>query len=696
MLSFRFLPALAAALVSAFVVFGLTGIAYGDTFSATPRTLKRTLRQVDPGDTVLLAPGEYGALSLQGAYGSAAQRVTLRSEDVQNPARFSALKLEEAQGLILDGLVFEYRFKRRHNPSKRRVNEINNTQHVTVMNSLFDGDNAKATNTTADGYGASFGLSLRWAENIDLENNIFRTFFRGLVISQSRQLTLRNNEIYDMRSDGVDFAEVTDVLVEQNHFHSFRRDPQSRDHADMIQFWTAGTNSPSRNITIRNNVLNAKHGDWTQSIFMRNELVDRKQAGPEMLYQNISITGNVIINAHLHGITLGESKGVEISHNTLVRNRFAQLTNDNLKLHTPSIRLAEASYNVRISNNIVGTISGYEEQQDWRVLRNLIIQEQDSKSPGYYDDVFVSARYGDPAFLGPFIYLRDGPAGQKKVGAPLLRLSKRAAQNANIGPLVQVKQDPYHPQRFRFHEAFNLDETDAALHWTFSDGHKATGQAITHDFATPGQHTVTVQRGSGPPSRLILNVAHPQILLFDGKALKAQANGILKPLGGLTFQGMEQDAQMIALRPGRDIMQIKKDAIAGFFGSGGFTLDLRLRAANTQDPTGEILRIHNNLVVSMTPTGGISFWLNTSETPKPIQIITAPLQLFDQAWHDVSLRYTAQEEKMLILVNGKVAGTGRAQGLSRNMESWGLSFGNPFGKKTFEGDLARLSLQVGG
>ena len=94
------------------------------------------------------------------------------------------------------------------------------------------------------------------------------------------------------------FSNIDGVLIENNYIHDFRGSPGSGDHCDMIQFWTAGTTSPSTNITIRANVLDIGNGTATQSIFMRNEMVDTGQAGTEMYYKNVVIEDNTITNAH--------------------------------------------------------------------------------------------------------------------------------------------------------------------------------------------------------------------------------------------------------------------------------------------------------------------------------------------------------------------------------------------------------------
>jgi hypothetical protein len=96
----------------------------------------------------------------------------------------------------------------------------------------------------------------------------------------------------------------------------------------------------------------------------------------------------------------------------------------------------------------------------------------------------------------------------------------------------------------------------------------------------------------------------------------------------------------------------------------------------------------------MTPTGGIDFWLNTSEVPKPVIISTSPLQLYDGAWHDVGLRYNATDGIMEILVDGVLRSQKKTYGKIRLMESWGLFLGSPFGKKSFDGDIAELVLRT--
>ena len=71
-----------------------------------------------------------------------------------------------------------------------------------------------------------------------------------------------------------------------------------------------------------------------------------------MFYRNIAITGNVIINSHLHGITVAETKDLTIADNTLIRNRLTDGNTDNPPLWTPQINVSERAENVSILRNL--------------------------------------------------------------------------------------------------------------------------------------------------------------------------------------------------------------------------------------------------------------------------------------------------------------------------------------------------------
>jgi hypothetical protein len=366
-------------------------------------------------DMVLeLAPGEYGDLSLRGF--SARNSVIIRSAKPEKPARLSAMTLRDVAGITFENLVFDYDFQTGDKLNLRPF-QILDSQRIVIRGALFEGDVARGYEASDNGFPTAFGLGVRNSSDITLENSEIRNFFRATVMSQSKNLTVTGNDIHGIRMDGMNFAEVQGVRIEGNHIHDFKRSLKSKDHADMIQFWTNRTKSPSHNIVIRNNVLNSGKGWFTQSIFMRNDLVDRGLAGPEMFYRDITIENNLIINAHLHGITVGETNGLFIRNNTVVRNATSEGKRKSPGLWIPQIRAAEASHNVEIVRNVTHTIKGVTTQPDWQVSDNFFVQDNARSKSGFYGDVFGRSALQNPTQARSFLPKTGGTLDDPNIGA---------------------------------------------------------------------------------------------------------------------------------------------------------------------------------------------------------------------------------------------------------------------------------------
>lgn len=398
----------------------LTGVAHAQTQRVTTlEALEKALRSADAGSVIELAPGTYNVLSLR-RYGVGG-RVTLRSADVQKPARFSGMKLREVKGLTLENVVFKYDFQPGDKTSLRPF-QILNSSEITIRGALFEGDLSKEGGVTQNGFPTAFALGVRDSSQITLQNNAVHTFFRGFVFSKTSDIVVEGNDIHTIRVDGMNFAEVQNVRIQANHIHNFARSVKSKDHADMIQFWTRNTKKPSSNIIIRDNILNSGSGAYTQSIFMRNDQVDRGLAGSEMFYQDVTIENNLIINAHLHGITVGESKDLKIRNNTVVRNVRSQGNGGSDSLWTPQIRVAEAGRNVEISHNVTHRIHGVASQSDWSVDANYFVQDQARMQPGFYGQVFGVKVLRDPTRVSSFVPKPGGPIDGIDVGVQNLPL----------------------------------------------------------------------------------------------------------------------------------------------------------------------------------------------------------------------------------------------------------------------------------
>lgn len=418
------------------LLIGMAGGAMAqDKTVSTLDQLYAALAAARGGETILLAGGEYGHFTLLAKSGfnyAYPSPVTIASADRQRPAIFTSMDVRDARNLTFDGIRFDYRFQP-GTPVHVKPFIISNGDNITIRNSVFDGDVARGVSPEQDGLGYGIGLVMRASRGSRVEYNEIFGFHRGMTMGAGIDAVIRGNDIHGIRSDGMNFAQMQGVRIEGNYIHDFDRSTLKSDHADMIQFWTNGTKRPSTDITIRGNVLMAGKGNSTQTIFMRNDQVDRGLKGREMFYRNVVIEENVIVNGHLHGITLGETAGVRIRNNTLVRGQaFAQGENRMRKVRIPRIKVAEASTDVEISGNLGAVFQ--DPQPGWVVADNMVIQDISMAGASAYGAVFVDALAGAPDRLDSFAYRAGSVADVKALGASLLRPRSKARARFAAGP----------------------------------------------------------------------------------------------------------------------------------------------------------------------------------------------------------------------------------------------------------------------
>lgn len=382
-------------------------------------SLIAALRNARGGETILLAPGNYGTLKLRnGEDGdfSFALPVTMRSSNLDQPVVMQGMELAGFENLTLDSLFLAHKAEPGENIDKRCF-RISGGRGITVRKSVFKGDLIREGAATSIGLPTGIGLNISRSTDVLVEDNLVFDFYRGIAMGEGTNVVLRRNELRGIRMDGMVFTKSRGLLIEANFLHSFQRSKAKSDHADMIQFWTNGAEFATTDVTIRGNLLMAGPGGASQSIFMRNDMVDRKLAGRELFYRNILIEENVIINGHAHGITLGATEGVVIRNNTLLRNHlFAKGADLKRAVKVPRIKLSALSLDATITGNIVAAVS--QPQPGWTVANNLIVQDISPSEPGFYGDIFRDPFGEDTEVIENYLYLGDPGAG-----AALLRPS---------------------------------------------------------------------------------------------------------------------------------------------------------------------------------------------------------------------------------------------------------------------------------
>jgi PKD repeat protein len=673
---------------------------------STAKELADALAKCRGGETVELAAGvNFGALKMgpwEPLKGHFASTVTIRSADPENPATFGYMNLRDARNIAIEDVTFDYTFRPEH-VIQQRPFELHTVQNVTIRNSTFDGDVASGKTAVDNGYGWGQGLSVRGSTGVVIEGNEFFDWHRGAVFGDNKNLTVRDNELHSMRSDGMNFVNIQGAVIENNHLHDFRASVNSGDHRDMIQFWTTGTRTPSTDIVIRGNTLDIGNGNFTQSIFMRNEMVDTGQAGREMFYRNITIEDNVIYNAHLHGITVGETDGLTIRGNSVIAVPSAIPGETNGSgLWIPVINLKGASANVAIHDNAVGRINGTADRADWSLSDNVLIQNSDPTAANHYKTLFIDSSMT----RGP-----DGHGFVVQPGSVLERLGAGADR-------LQFPDAPDGVQAFfdtRGHRsdaaAVVFDATTtvgrdgtavqegAHFLWDFGDGTTATGLVVSHSYKDAGRYnatlTVTAPDGSKSVATQPIAIAGSDMISFDGDAGRfvwhhCGNNGTLAGLGaaGTTLK----DGSM-ALDLGGAGTKFSTGGVSRLFGQDSFEMTMRLKADAGANSWGEVVRVHTTLLGHVNSNGSFSFTLTTADK-KTHTITTSGANLIDGKAHDIRVSFDGTAGKLQIHVDGTLAGSRAVSGEVGPQGSWGLTFGNAWGKKNFEGQLSDFGMKV--
>ncbi|MFU8772085.1 MAG: PKD domain-containing protein, partial [Anaerolineales bacterium] len=620
--------------------------------------------------------------------------VTITSVDPDNRASFSELSISGGSNITFDGLIFDYEFNL-GDPSWYRPFQIKGSEGITIKNSSFLGDVASGISEEQDGFGYAYGLSVLNSENIAIEGNEFETWSRGAVFDNVDDLIVSDNNIYGIKSDGLNFASVRSVLIENNYLHDFRDHEDSTAHRDFIQIWTTGTDTPSTDIVIRGNVFDIGTGSWTQSIFMRNGVVDTGSAGEEMFYRNILIEDNVIYNGHLHGITVGETDGLTIRNNSVL---YAEGEMHGLEgtVTVPRINVKPESTSVIIEGNITSAISGYEGQVSWIVDGNALIQPSD------YLETFITSSLDAGTGIHSFIALPGGLIEAIQAGAAR---SQFDVAPDTLTPQFLVHSDSSSSQSLVFDASLTVGslglilDSDAEFQWSFGDGGTATGRIVKHEFASPGHHDVTLtvitKDGTAAQAQYTAGLAGNDIVGFDARSgvFEALAYGeeAALDLGALP---VIKTAEGHVLKLGGEGTQatIKASEISRFFGTEVFDLSMSLKADSSAS-WGEIARIHTSFTAHVDKNGNLVLTLFLEDGTR-VSMTSNGIALNDGTSHDILIHFDGKVGFAEIQIDGLVVATTDVSGaLGGGARS--LDFGNPWGGQNFSGELSAFSLRAG-
>ena len=301
---------------------------------ANQAQLDSALRSVGGGDTILLASGTYGDLSLKEKF---SQTVTIASADPGRPAVINAMMLRGAANVELKGLKFDYA------PGKSDDSPfwIEGARGVTLVDVNIEGQRSGP-------YGVGIGLRVKNSQDVQLVNSEVADFRNGLSFTNSSNVKVLNTDFRGMSNDAMLLGGMTNMLIQGNDFRDMNSPPAIR-HKDMIQFFTGSGSPASQDIVIRDNVISnpeASHG-----IFFTNPLANAGNLGA--LYRNVLIEGNDIRSGHTHGISINHGDGVTIRNNTVLQHPDV---GSKAPITIPLINVSYLSTDIVIQGNTVASV----------------------------------------------------------------------------------------------------------------------------------------------------------------------------------------------------------------------------------------------------------------------------------------------------------------------------------------------------
>lgn len=666
-------------------------------FVSNSEELMNALAAATGGDTIELAGGDYGGLNLNRqtdfdfTYDTP---VTIVSADNDNPAAFASMSMVGASNIVFDGIQFDYTFQAGdalwHKPFS-----ISDSDNITIRNSVFDGDVASGTGTPSDGYGTGFGLSVWGSTGVTVDNTEFKSWWKGAAFSRSTDLTITNNEIHDIRSDGLNFGEVQSVLVEGNHIHDFRLSKESGDHADMIQvISTTHAETTTADLTLRGNILDIGDGDVTQMIFIGNGKYNQTQ-DDAWLYQNITIEDNLVNGSHIHGISVGETDGVIIRNNTLLDAQHPD------GAAAPAIR-TNRSIDVLIEDNAVSKIVNADNPDPtWTIRNNVILQDDAPELAGYYKDQFIAS--STTGQVGAFVLDPDGELATSGAGVTWMGLD---ASPETLSPQFDIHSKGTDSQTLVFDASHTygpagaITDDDAEFNWTFGDGTTATGQVIEHRFGAAGLYDVTLEvvsaDGTTVTAESDARIIGSDALAFDpgDGAFHLQAYGTETAIEGTDVASVtgKTGGMTVDLSASENLTEIRAKHLNDLLGSKSFDLSMSFQADQPGISQGWLLHLHSVLTVRTDQSGNLQVSIFDSEGAK-FNLSTTGRNFNDGKTHSFEIRLDDESDALQLLTDGTLmdstAFTGElSQGINHS-----LKFGSPWGG-SFDGQMHSFDLDV--
>jgi hypothetical protein len=164
---------------------------------------------------------------------------------------------------------------------------------------------------------------------------------------------------------------------------------------------------------------------------------------------------------------------------------------------------------------------------------------------------------------------------------------------------------------------------------------------------------------------------------------------------GQIRENLEVDRTSIPIGNAFPMVEVPKTMIAPIFDARDFSLRVKLRGRPGWQSGGEVLRIHDWMILNVDDAGGAVLHFRNYETVWT-KLVLRNTRIEGDVWHDLEIRFDTRTADGLVRMihhnSGRVADT-TIHGPTPPMRTWELTFGNPFGDRpTWEGEIGGFTL----
>jgi Ca2+-binding RTX toxin-like protein len=297
----------------------------------TAAELTSALNSAHGGDTILLAPGQYSALSLRLL--KFTSDVTVTSLDPSNRAVLTGIQMDSSSNVVFSKLELRTDVGTNDKPYM-----FTNANGLTFEDVKIHGSLNGSPTTDRP------GLTIRYSNDVTIKDSEFYELSNGMAHRSVTNLVIEDNSFHDIRTDGIQGGGSSNVTITGNEFRDFY--PAAGDHADAIQFWTTNSTSSAQNILVSGNQFIRGAGGRIQGVFFNDEVGN-------LPYKNVTITDNLIAGGRYNGVFVLNAENVVITDNVV-----AGFTDMKSWIWVDRIKNIEISGNASNELHVNGNVTG--------------------------------------------------------------------------------------------------------------------------------------------------------------------------------------------------------------------------------------------------------------------------------------------------------------------------------------------------